>query len=143
MSFGNSYRRIAAGGSPSHMWIELHRLVEAFSRTAGQPFTAVFAELEEQFGFGRAVRARWPDVATMRAAAESLRARRDLLIAERRAWIAEQRRRKAASRRIDAPAGLREAEARSRALAARRPRVGCWGWRLRRERRGAGDSSLR
>ncbi len=136
-SFGNTYHRITARSSPSHAWIELHRLVEAFCRTAGRPFTAVFAELEARFDFSRTQRARGPDVATMRAAAESLRAERDALLAARRVWIAEQRRRKVFAR-DSAPPGLREAEARSRAYAARIPRVGCWGWRLRRARLGSG-----
>lgn len=135
MSFGNSYQRILAGSSPSHMWIELHRLVEAYCRTAGRPFTAVFAELEELFRFSRTVRARWPDVPTMRAAAEHLHGLRDAILAERRAWIAERRRTKRFARASSPPAHLRDAEARARAHAAERPQVGCWGWRLRRERR--------
>lgn len=133
-SFGNSYRRIVTRASPSHAWIELHRLVEAFCRTAGRPFTDVFAELEDRFSFSRTHRARWPDLPAMRAAAEWLRGERDALLAARRAWIAEQRRRKAFARE-SAPAGLREAEARSRNYAARLPHVGCWGWRLRRSGR--------
>jgi predicted methyltransferase len=133
MSFGGSYRRIMAQTSPSHAWIELHRLVEAFCRTAGRPFTEVFAELEARFGFVRGEPRRWPDLETMRAAAEWLRAARAGRLAARRAWSAEQRRAKAAGRRGRAPAALREVEARSRAYAATVPRVGCWGWRRRRQ----------
>lgn len=134
MSFGGSYRRILDRASPGHMWIELHRLVEAYCRTAGRTFTEVFAELEARFGFARAERTRWPDVATMRAAARWLHARREAQLAERRAWIAGQRRARAAARRVPAPAGLREAEERSRDYAATVPRVGVWGWRRRRDR---------
>lgn len=138
MGFGNTYRRILASGSASHVWIDLHRLVESFCRTVGRPFTDVFAELERRFEFSRTVRARWPELATMRAAAEWLRAERDVHLAARRAWIAEQRRRKAASQRERVPDGLREAEARSREQAARRRPVGCWGWRIDRERQTSG-----
>jgi hypothetical protein len=134
MSFANTHRRLAAGASAGHAWIELHRLVEAFCRTAGRPFAEVFAGLEARFGFARAEPGRWPDLATMRAAADWLRAARELQLAERRAWIAERRRAKAAARRAEVPPGLREAEARARAYAATVPRVGCWGWRARRER---------
>lgn len=133
MGFGSSYRRITAGASPSHAWIELHRLAESFCRTAGRPFTEVFAELEARFGFVRADRRRWPDLETMRAAAAWLRAAREVQLAERRAWIAGQRRAKAVGRRTQVQAGLREVEARLRAYAATRPRPGCWGWRRRRQ----------
>jgi hypothetical protein len=133
MSFGNSLARIRDGGSPSHMWIHFHWLVEAYCRTSGRSFREVFAELELRFGFSRRVRSRWPGVETMRAAAEWLHTLRDAHLAERRDWIAGQRRAKAASDRHSAPAGLREAEARSRAHAASLPALGCWGWRRRRE----------
>ena len=133
-TFGNSFARIRDGRSPSHMWIQLHWLVEAFCRTSGRPFREVFAELELRFGFSRSVRSRWPGVETMRAAAQWLHTLREAQLSERREWIAGQRRIKASSDRHSAPAGLREAEARSRAHAATLPEVGCWGWKQRRER---------
>lgn len=132
MRFGNTYRRVLRSRSASHLWIDLHRLVEGYSRTLGQTFGSVFADLEERFGFSRRVRARWPDVATMHAAATWLADQREAVLAERRAWIADQRRRKAEGRREHAPAALRAHEARGRAYAAIRARVGVWGWRIRR-----------
>lgn len=132
MSFVNTLGRIRCGRSPSHMWIDLHWLVEAFCRTSGRPFPAVFAELELRFGFSREVRSRWPDAVIIRAAAEWLHTLREPHLAERRAWIAGQRRAKATSDRHGVPAGLREAEARSRNYAASLPEVGCCGWRRRR-----------
>ncbi len=133
VGFRNTLTRIREGSSPSHMWIRLHWLVEAYCGTSGRPFGEVFGELELRFGFSRRARGRWPGVETMRAAAEWLHVLREAQLAERREWIAGQRRAKAASDRHSAPAGLRAAEARSRAYAATVPRVGCWGWRLRRE----------
>ena len=134
MGFGNTLRRIRDGASPRHVWLELHRLVEAFCRTFGRPFNEVFADLELRFSFSRAVRSRWPGIESMQAAAEWMQTLREAHLAERRAWGAARRRAKAASDRHSAPAGLREAEARSRAHAATVPTVGCWGWRLQRAR---------
>jgi hypothetical protein len=133
VGFGSSYKRVMSFSSVSHAWIELHRLVEAYSRTVGIPFREVFAELEKRFGFAREVRTRWPDIGTIRLAAAWLRARRQRVLEERRAWIAARRHTKAAGRGGPAPAGLREMDARIRAYAASVPRLGCWGWRARRE----------
>ena len=95
MGFGNSLNRIRHGASPSHMWIELHRLVEALCRTLGRPFDEVFADLELRFGFSRAVRSRWPGIEVMQAAAEWMQTLREAHLTERRAWSAARRRAKA------------------------------------------------
>ena len=147
ISFPYAYRKIMRWSSPSHLWIELHRLIEAYARTAGTPFSEVFAELEERFGFARGERSRWPDVETMRAAATLLGERRGDLLRRRRGWIAARRQAKAHRR-----AGLSGAvappapelllhEARCRAHSAAIPRVGCWGWRARRQRQSDGPSA--
>jgi len=131
--------------SPSRVWIELHRLVEAYARTAGHPFTQVFVELEERFDFARAERCRWPDIETMQAAAALLGERRDAVLRRRGAWIADRRRAKA-HRRSGLPGPVAPAapelllhEARCRAHSATIPRVGYWGWRARRQRQKAND----
>ncbi len=146
ISFSNAYRRIMSWRSESHAWIALHRLVEAYARSAGIPFSEVFAELEEALGFARGERARWPDLETMREAARILRGRREALLRRRSAWIAARRSAKARRRsgrpgRIEPPAPeLLAHEARCRAHSATIPAVGCWGWRARRRRRD-GESS--
>ena len=134
MGFANSLHQIRHGASPSHMWIELHRLVEASCRTLGRPFNDVFADLELRFGFSRAVCSRWPGIEVMQAAAEWMQTLREAHLTERRAWSAALRRAKAASDRHSVPAGLREAEARSRTYASTVPTVGYWGWKQKRER---------
>jgi len=147
IGFPYAYRKIMSWGSPSHVWIELHRLVEAYARTAGIPFSEVFAELEERFAFAREERGRWPDVETMRAAATLLGERRSALLRRRRAWIAARRQAKA-HRRSGLPGAVAPAahelllhEARCRAHSATIPRVGYWGWRARRQRQREGDRS--
>ena len=133
MSFHNSYERIMVVSSTSHAWIHLHRLVEAYCRTSGTPFNVVFEELEQRFGFRRADRARWPDLDTMRRAAEWLREARNRLLDERRELVRLQREAKRQGRRTRVARRLQAAEARTRAHAEGIPRVGYWGWRKRRE----------
>ena len=70
MGFSNTYRRIFTFESPSHVWIALHRLVEAACRTLGTTFTIEFEQLERRFAFVRTDPRRWPDLATMRRAHE-------------------------------------------------------------------------
>jgi len=123
-------------------WLELHRLVEAYSRTMGVPFTEVFEELEARYGFARAGQ-QAPALATLQAAATDLQERRSDALTRRRAWIdarrrAKARRRSGAPGQIEAPAqALLDAEARSRTYAATIPRVGYWGWARRRKAEGA------
>lgn len=119
--------------SPSHVWIALHRLVEAACRTLGTTFTAEFEALERRFGFARANPRRWPDLATMRRAAEDVRVRRAEALAGRNALIASRRAAKAGGRRRDVPAELAASEARHQVHSPRPPRVGYWGWRRRRD----------
>jgi hypothetical protein len=133
-SFGSAYTRVMHGGSASHAWIALHRLVEAYCRTTGRAFAEVFSELEQRFAFTRRDRNRWPDLAVMRAAATMLHTQRLAALVPRRAWAA--RRRQSRSHREPVPAGVREAEARARDYAARIPNVGAWGWRRRRKQAG-------
>lgn len=132
MSFAGSYRRVMEIESTSHVWIHLHRLVESYARTMGTPFSDVFDELERRFDFRRGERARWPDVATMRRAAEWLRVSRTRVVEERRKLIDERREAKRRGHREPVPTRLRELEARSLSHARNIPRVGYWGWRARR-----------
>lgn len=135
---------MSADGSPGHMWIDLHRLVEGLCQTTGRAFEEVFTQLESGFGFSRGDRRRWPDPPRMFQMATLLHAEREAFLAERRAWIVRQRAAKARSHRGPAPAELREAEARVREHAARVRATaarfsGKWGWErrgklLRRER---------
>jgi hypothetical protein len=120
-SFNNAYRRVLAGGSPSHAWIGLHRVVEAFCRTSGRDFNDVFAELEQRFDFSRGDTRRWPELATMKAAATMLHEERERVLALRRALGARD---DAAAR-----AELRAFDAQVRAHAGRARHVGVWGWR--------------
>lgn len=135
--FNNTFARMSEDGSPGHLWIDLHRLVEGFCRTTGRAFDEVFAHLESNFNFSRSDRRRWPSAQVMVLVAALLHAEREAILARRRVWIADQRAAKARSRRGPAPAELRDAEARVRDYAAR-SRVtaarftGKWGW----ERRG-------
>ncbi|MCB9755972.1 MAG: hypothetical protein H6713_39120 [Myxococcales bacterium] len=133
IGFPNTYRRILTLGSTSHAWIELHRLVEAYSRTVGARFTEIFAELETRFGFQREDPTRWPDRATIRAAAELLHARREALLERRRALVATRRRAKRAGRRGPPAPELAALERGGDAPAI--PRVGVWGWARRRRGR--------
>lgn len=132
ISFPNTYRRIRTMGSVSHAWIELHRLVEAYCRTMGGRFSAVFAELEGRYGFAREDPARWPDLATIRAAADDLQGRRQARLDARARLVAARRRAKAAGRRGPPPPELVALETIHGPCP---PRVGFWGWR--RRRRGA------
>ena len=119
--------------SASHAWIALHRMVERYCGLAGSSFRAVFADLEQRFDFAREPPDRWPDPPTMRRAADWLRARRNELLAARQALIAVRRQAKASGRRAAIPPELARAEQHMRAYAAAFPRVGCWGWRRRRQ----------
>ena len=136
MGFSNTYRRIFSFESPSHVWIALHRLVEAACRTLGTTFTGEFEKLEHRFAFARADPRRWPDLATMRRAAEHLHARRARALAARDALIAARRAAKARGRRREVPAELAACEARHQVQSPKPPRVGYWGWRRRREGEG-------
>jgi hypothetical protein len=133
MSFNNTYKRVMAGGSPSHVWIELHRLVEAYCRTVAVPFSQVFHELERRFGFSRSDRSRWPDMDTMRVAARYLHEERQRRLELRAAWTAQRRGEK--TRRVadsEARRWLGSEGARNQAYASSAPKVGYWGWRARR-----------
>jgi hypothetical protein len=116
-------------GSVSHAWIELHRLVEAYCRTTGGRFSAVFAELEGRCGFVRDDRAQWPDLATIRAAADELQGRRQARLDARARLIAARRQAKAGGRRDPPPPELAALET---IRGPSPPRVGYWGWRRRR-----------
>lgn len=135
--FNNTFARMSETGSPGHLWIDLHRLVEGFCRTTGRGFEEVFTHLEMNFNFSRRDRRRWPSAQVMVLVATLLHAEREAILAERRSWISGQRAAKARSHRGPPPAELAEAEARAREYAAR-SRVtaarfsGKWGW----ERRG-------
>lgn len=131
MSFNNTYRQIIKQESASHAWIALHRLVEAYARTFGLRFGVVFAELESCFGFRRTVRSEWPALATMRTAAHFLRTRRNETLVQRSELIAARRRGKSRGLRVPVPPDLRSIE---RRLGGGEPvpRVGVWGWRIRR-----------
>ncbi len=133
MTFNNTYKHVIELESASHAWIALHRLVEAYCRTVGSPFHSVFAELEERFAFDRSDPNRWPDLDTMRQAAQWLHEKRERVLAERGAYISKQRIAKAGGQREAAPSKLCEAEARVRLNAESIPKVGYWGWRKRRE----------
>lgn len=115
-------------GSVSHAWIDLHRLVEAYCKTMGGRFTEVFAELERRFGFARAAPEAWPDLRTIRAAADELERRRSAHLEARARLVAARRRAKAAGRRAPPP----ELQALERVAGPCPPRVGVWGWRRRR-----------
>ncbi|AKU98296.1 hypothetical protein AKJ09_04960 [Labilithrix luteola] len=132
MSFNGSYRRVMEGASTSHVWIHLHRLVEAYARTTGTPFPEVFDDLERRFDFLRGERARWPDLATMRRAAGWLRTSRSRILDERQSLVRERRDAKRRGDRGRVPVRLREHEGRTRMYVERVPRVGYWGWRARR-----------
>lgn len=119
--------------SASHAWIALHRMVDAYCRLTGVAFRAVFAELERRFDFERGDAGRWPDPPTMQRAADWLKGERDQALAARNALIAARRREKALGRRTSVPAELARSEACIREYRAALPRVGCWGWRHRRE----------
>ena len=119
--------------SASHAWIALHRMVDAYCRLTGMSFRAVFAELVRRFRFERGDPSRWPDASTMRQAADWLNAERAEVLAARDALIAARRRAKASGRRTPVPDELARSEARIRDYRASLPRVGCWGWRGRRE----------
>lgn len=125
--FGNAYARVLAGGSASHTWISLHRLVEAFCRTTGRGFDEVFRELELAFDFSRSNSRRWPDLAVMAAAATALHT-------ERRRVLSARERLRAGD--AAARAELRAFDARVREYVASVPNVGAWGWRRRRLRGG-------
>lgn len=133
MGFSNTYRRILTWESPSHVWIALHRLVEAGCRTLGTTFTVEFEELERRFAFARATPGRWPDLATMRRAAGYVSARRAEALAARNALIAARRDEKARGRRREVPTALAAFEARHQIQSPKPPRIGYWGWRRRRE----------
>lgn len=133
MGFSNTYRRILTFESPSHVWIALHRLVEAACRALGTTFTDEFEQLERRFAFARRDPRRWPDLAAMRRAAEYLHARRAAALAARDALIAARREAKARGRRRDVPGDLAACEARHQIQSPKPPRVGYWGWRKRRE----------
>lgn len=133
MTFNNSYKQVMECSSASHVWIRLHRLVEAYGRTVGSPFLVVFAELERRFAFRRNDRDRWPDLDTMRRAAQWLRGERDRALADRRVLISTRRIAKEKGQRDGGPPELRGAEERTRANAESIPRVGYWGWRKKRE----------
>ena len=108
-------------------------MVDAYCRLTGVAFQTVFAELERTFEFERGAVGRWPDPPTMRRAADWLKAARDEALAARNALIAARRQEKALGRRTSVPAQLARSEARIRDYRASLPRVGCWGWRRRRE----------
>lgn len=129
MSFNNTCRQVTERRSVSHAWIALHRVVEAYARSAGLRFSVVFAELEERFGFERAVPSRWPGLETMQAAARLLRQRRDAMFQERSALVASRRAEKRRGRRVPVAPDLVRIEHRSILPA---PPVGYWGWRKRR-----------
>lgn len=135
MGFNGSYRRVMEVESTSHVWIHLHRLVESYARTTGTSFSGVFDELERRFDFRRDERACWPDLATMRVAADWLRASRTRVVEERRKLIDERREVKRRGHRDRAPTRLLELEARTQGHAREVPRVGYWGWRARRRAR--------
>jgi hypothetical protein len=135
MGFNNLFRRIKGTCRPglaSHVWIDVHRLVEAYCHTVAEPFTVVFADLERRFSFSRSDPRRWPDLRTMGEVAEWLRARRVCVLAERAQWDEAQRREKARCRRAFVLEPLRQANAKCRSYAMRMPKVGYWGWRARR-----------
>jgi len=138
VSFNNDHDRVQRLQSASHAWIALHRLVEAYARGAGVPFSAVFEALERRFDFSRTDERRRPDLGTMRRAATWLRTEREALLATRRGLDAAQRATKSAGERQRVSPALAGDLARVRANAAQFPRVGCWGWRRRRVR-AAGD----
>jgi hypothetical protein len=138
VGFANTYRRILTWDSPSHVWIALHRLIEAACRTLGTSFTAEIEALERRFSFARADPRRWPDLATMRRVAEDVHARRARALARRDALIASQKAVKLRGRRRDVPTELAAFEARHQVQSPKPPRVGYWGWRKRREEAGPG-----
>jgi len=138
VGFANTYRRIFTFESPSHAWIALHRLVEAACRTLGTTFTVEFEQLERRFAFARADPRRWPDLATMRRAAEYIAARRAEALTRRDGLIASRRASKRRGRRCAVPKELAALEARHQVHSPRPPRVGYWGWRKRREEAGPG-----
>ncbi len=88
------------------------------------------------YATARAARPRPRPPACPRAEPGPLRAQtlREAHLNERRAWSAAQRQAKAASDRHSVPAGLCEAEARSRIYASTQPAVGCWAWKQKRAR---------
>jgi hypothetical protein len=133
MSFNNTYRQVVERKSPGHVWIALHRLVEAYGRTFGIRFSVVFGELERQFEFRRGVRSEWPTLATMHEAARWLRIRRDEALARRDKLVFARRRAKRCGQRVPVFAELLAIE-RMLGGGALVPHVGVWGWRKRRER---------
>lgn len=78
----NVYMRIVRGKSPSHVWMALHKCVEANSRLTGESFTSIFTRLEKIYGFERENKKHWPTVNKMQRAG-------DLLEKERKIWLEE------------------------------------------------------
>ncbi|MEM7154062.1 MAG: hypothetical protein AAF799_14525 [Myxococcota bacterium] len=127
-------RRILVGTAvaSSYDWIDFHRCVEGLARLTGEPFTAVFARLEKQHGFGRRPGS-WPDGSTLRAATRQLVEEREAWLARYRAFVEQRRREKKQGLRHRRREPLEELEASRRQHAAFRPRLGYWGWARLRE----------
>lgn len=123
--FHRSLRKAATWGSVSHAFIGIHQAVDAFCRSTGEPFSAVFARLERSDGFSRRDERRWPGLEQIRAAARSLEVERHRRLVRREALIAIRRADKRAGRRAFADE-LDRLEAHARTT--RPPAVGTWGW---------------
>lgn len=131
--FNSCYRELQRFStfSPSHTWIYLHWCVEAYARLTGEPFTIVFKELEQQFGFEREITRKWPDLKQMLQAGEYLHHKRtdflkhyDILVAKRKSEKKQGKRQ---------PMNQELIAISRRQLAHRVPEVGMWGWKKLRE----------
>lgn len=129
MSKFDTCARVVMTGSASYAWIALHRCVEANARLTGERFGSIFARLSVAHGFGRAP-ADWPDIGRMRLAVRQLQREREAWLTERKAREAARRADKRAGKRINDDVRLTEMRARQGGHIV--PRVGCWGWRMRR-----------
>lgn len=133
-SFNSCYRELKrfAAFSPSHAWIYLHWCVESYARLTGQTFTAVFAELEEMFGFQREIKRNWPSAEQILKAADYLNQERTIFLENYNRLIAERKKQK--------KAGVRHPLNDELDLIARKqqaaifPEVGIWGWKKLRKK---------
>ncbi|MBK7824784.1 hypothetical protein [Nannocystis sp.] len=131
----NLARGIARGGSASHGWIALLRMIEGCARGWGVSFRELRAALEREVPLGSR-----PDMATIKIAAARLLAAHERRLAARKQWIA--------LRRAEKRGGKRSATRQRELLAleakiGQQPvvHVGYWGWRRRaQEGSGAGVS---
>ncbi len=114
----------------SHAWIELHRCVEAYSRTTGESFNLIFTKIEADFNIDRTIKRKWPNLQQIREIALKLKREREDYLHLIRNLIKERRLEKKKGIRISTNTEfLNLMHKQTNHL---KPKVGYWGWRKKR-----------